>query len=99
MDDTAWQRKSLIDLLCEIREDDDRVQEKRFPQVVAQDNILTAPLEMLLGELDQTDSSYKLTTSVVKICSSLHWTIVRFERGDRRENCRARIFVGAVLLV
>ena len=60
MDDRARQRKSLIDLLCGIEEDDDRVQEKRFPQVVALDNILTAPLEGLLRDFDQTDSSYKL---------------------------------------
>ena len=31
MDDIASQRTSLIDLLCGIEEDDDRVQEKRFP--------------------------------------------------------------------
>ena len=30
MDDTASERKSLIDLLCGIPEDDDRVQENRF---------------------------------------------------------------------
>ena len=36
------------------------MQEKRFPQVVALDNILTAPLEVLLRNFDQTDSSYKL---------------------------------------
>ena len=32
---TASERKSLIDLLCGIPEDDDTVQENRFPQVVA----------------------------------------------------------------
>ena len=52
MDDTASERKSLIDLLCGIPEDDDTVQENRFPQVVALDNILTAPLEVLLCDRD-----------------------------------------------
>ena len=32
MEDSARQRKTLTDLLCGIEEDDDRVQEKRFPQ-------------------------------------------------------------------
>ena len=52
MDDRARQRKSLIDLLCGIQEDDDRLQEKRFSQVVALDDILTAPLEVLLRDKD-----------------------------------------------
>ena len=50
MDDRARQRKSLIDLLCRIEEDDNRVQEKRFSQVVALGDILTAPLEVLLRD-------------------------------------------------
>ena len=50
MGDRARQRKSLIDLLCGIQEDDDRLQEKRFSQVVALDDILTAPLEVLLRD-------------------------------------------------
>ena len=41
MEDGARQRKSLTDVLCGIEEDDDRVQEKRFPHVVALDDILT----------------------------------------------------------
>jgi len=52
MDDTASERKSLIDLLCGIPENDDTVQENHFPQVVALDNILTAPLEVLLCDRD-----------------------------------------------
>ena len=40
MEDSEWQRKSLTDLLCGIEKDDDRVQEKRFPQVVVLDDIL-----------------------------------------------------------
>ena len=53
MEDSARQRKSLTDLLCGIEEDDDRVQEKRFPQVVALDDILTAPLEVLIRDRDE----------------------------------------------
>ena len=53
MEDSARQRKSLTDLLCGIEEDDDRVQEKRFPQVVALNDILTAPLEVLLRDEDE----------------------------------------------
>ena len=60
MDDRARQSKSLIDLLCGIEEDDDRVEEASFPQVVAQDDILTAPLQVLLRDFDQTDSSHQL---------------------------------------
>ena len=50
MDDRARHRKSLIDPLCRIEEDDDRVQGKRFSQVVALGDILTAPLEVLLRD-------------------------------------------------
>lgn len=50
MEDSARQRKSLTDLLCGIEEDDDRVQEK---QVVALDDILMAPLEVLLRDRDE----------------------------------------------
>ena len=56
MEDSERQRKSLTDLLCGIEEDDDRVQEKRFPQVVELDDILTAPLEVMLRDFDQADS-------------------------------------------
>ena len=75
MEDSARQRKSLTDLLCGIEEDDDSVQGKRFPQVVALDDIITAPLEVLLRDFDQADSCCQFTF-VVKICSSLRWTIV-----------------------
>ena len=57
MEDSARQRKSLTDLLCGIEEDDDRVQEKRFPQVVTLDDILTAPLEVLLRDRDEDQLS------------------------------------------
>ena len=57
MEDSARQSKSLTELLCGIEEDDDRVQEKRFPQVVALDDILTAPLEVLLRDRDEDQLS------------------------------------------
>ena len=68
MEDSARQRKSLTDLLCGIEEDDDSVQGKRFPQVVALDDIITAPLEVLLRDFDQAGSpvgQFQLATSFV----------------------------------
>eukprot|EP00435_Cladocopium_sp_Y103_P032680 s502_g8.t1 len=81
MEDSARQRKSLTDLLCGTEEDDDRVQEKRFPQVVALDDILTAPLEVLLRDRDE-DRLVLPTNYIVpvKICSSLQWTTIRREQ-------------------
>ena len=40
-------------MLCGIKESDDKVQEKRFPQVVGLDDILTAPLGVLLRDRDE----------------------------------------------
>ncbi|CAE7303924.1 unnamed protein product [Symbiodinium sp. CCMP2456] len=57
MDDSAEEQTSLVDLLCGIRENDRRVQEKRFPQVVALEDILTAPLEVLLRDGDDDSLS------------------------------------------
>eukprot|EP00435_Cladocopium_sp_Y103_P064028 s1398_g25.t1 len=57
VEDSTRQRKSLTDLLFGIEEDDDRVQEKRFPQVVALDDVLTAPLEVLLRDEDDDSLS------------------------------------------
>ena len=69
MEDSARQRKSLTDLLCGIEEDDDRVQEKRFPQVVALDDILTAPLEVLLR--DEDDDSLSPANKLHCFCQDL----------------------------
>ena len=57
MEEMAEQVTSLVDLLCGIKESDSRVQEKRFPQVVALDDILTAPLEVLLRDRDEDQLS------------------------------------------
>ena len=69
MEDSARQRKSLKDLLCGIEEDDDRVQEKRFPQEVALDDILTAPLEVLLR--DEDDDSLSPANKLHCFCQDL----------------------------
>ena len=65
MEDSARQSKSLTELLCGIEEDDDRVQEKRFPQVVALDDILTAPLEVLLRDRDEDQLTVALPTNYI----------------------------------
>ena len=53
MEELAGQVTSLVDLLCGKKESDGRVQEKRFPQVVALDDIITAPLEVVLRDQDE----------------------------------------------
>ncbi|CAE7292201.1 unnamed protein product, partial [Symbiodinium necroappetens] len=69
MDDSAEEQTSLVDLLCSIKENDRRVQEKRFPQVVALGDILTAPLEVLLrdGDDDSLSPANMLHVSCQKI--------------------------------
>ena len=69
MEEMAEQVTSLVDLLCGIEEDDDRVQEKRFPQVVALDDILTAPLEVLLR--DEDDDSLSPDNKLHCFCQDL----------------------------
>ena len=62
-------RKRLIDLLCGIKEDDDGVQEERFPQVVTLEDIITAPLEMLLS--DEDDDSRSLANMLHCSCQGV----------------------------
>ena len=88
MDDRARQRKSLIDLLCGIEEDDERVQEKRFPQVVALEDIFTAPLEVLLR--DEDDDS---RTPV----NMLHCSCQGVFKLALKKNPRAAVTAGKVL--
>ena len=57
MEEWPGQVTSLVDLLCGIEESDDSMQEKRFPQVVALDDIITAPLEVLLRDEDDDSLS------------------------------------------
>eukprot|EP00930_Biecheleria_cincta_P073990 TRINITY_DN6122_c0_g1_i8.p1 TRINITY_DN6122_c0_g1~~TRINITY_DN6122_c0_g1_i8.p1 ORF type:complete len:525 (+),score=101.31 TRINITY_DN6122_c0_g1_i8:3-1577(+) len=58
--DAASERQGLLDLLCTIEEDDDRVQEQRFPQVVVLQDFLTAPLLVLLRGRDLKDPANML---------------------------------------
>ena len=60
IDDSEEEQTSLVDLLCCIKENDRRVQEKRFSQVVALEDILTAPLEALLRDRDPNDAANRL---------------------------------------
>lgn len=93
MEDSARQRKSLTDLLCGIEEDDDRVQEKRFPPVVALDDILTAPLEVLLRDRDEDHLSP--ANKLHQVCVGQQFV----GNGDCRENSRTCLPAGAVLSV
>ena len=88
MDDRARQRKSLIDLLCGIEEDDERVQQKRFPQLVTLEDILTAPLEVLLR--DEDDDSHSRA-------NVLHCSCQAVFRLALRTNPRAAGTAGKVL--
>ena len=69
MEESARKVTSLVDLLCGIEESDDSVQEKRFPQVVALDNILTAPLEVLLRDRDE--DHLNLANKLHRFCQDL----------------------------
>ncbi len=88
MDDTASERKSLIDLLCGIPGDDDRVQENRFPQVVALDNILTAPLEVLICDRDYDHLS---------LAFLLHVSCQRVFKQALKTSPRAAVTAGKIL--
>ena len=87
MDDRARQRKSLIDLLCRIQEDDDRVQEKRFSQVVALDDILTAPLEVLLRDKDD---------DLLSLANMLHCSCQGVFKQALKTNPRAAVTAGRI---
>ena len=81
MEDSARQRKSLTDLLCGIEEDDDRVQEKRFPQVVVW--TIFSRRHLRCYSVSETMTHLVLPTNYIlpaKICSSLRWTTVRREQ-------------------
>eukprot|EP00930_Biecheleria_cincta_P017242 TRINITY_DN13764_c0_g2_i2.p1 TRINITY_DN13764_c0_g2~~TRINITY_DN13764_c0_g2_i2.p1 ORF type:complete len:653 (-),score=131.93 TRINITY_DN13764_c0_g2_i2:102-2060(-) len=88
MEDSKWQRKSLTDLLCGIDEDDDRVQEKRFPQVVALDDIITAPLEVLLRDRDEDQLSP---------ANKLHRSCQRIFKQALKTSPRAAVTAGKIL--
>ena len=88
MDDRARQRKSLIDLLCGIEEDDGRVQEKRFSQVVALDDIFTAPLEVLLRDKD--DDLFSLANMLHRCCQGIF-------KQALKTNPRAAVTAGKIL--
>ena len=88
MGDRARQRKSLIDLLCGIQEDDDRLQEKRFSQVVALDDILTAPLEVLLR--DKGDD-------LLSLANMLHCSCQGVFKQALKTNPRAAVTAGRIL--
>ena len=60
MIDAAEESEHLIDLLCGIKEQSKKVREQRFPQVVALQGILTAPLEVLMRDSDPNDPANKL---------------------------------------
>ena len=88
MEEMAEQVTSLVDLLCGIEEDDDRVQEKRFPQVVALDDILTAPLEVLLR--DEDDDS-------LSPANELHCFCQKIFKQALKTSPRAAVTAGKVL--
>ena len=91
MDDRARQRKRLIDLVCGIPEDDDRVQEKRFSQVVALDDILTAPLEVLLILLRDKDHN------LLGLANMLHRSCQGIFKQALKTNPRAAVTAGKIL--
>ena len=86
--DMVSKSKRLIDLLCGIKEDDDRVQEKRFPQVVTLEDRITAPLEMLLRDEDDDSSS---------LANMLHCSCQGVFRLALTTNPRGAVTAGKVL--
>ena len=88
MDEVAGQQISLVDLLCGIKESDSRVQEKRFPQVVAQHDILTAPLEVLLR--DKGDD-------LLSLANMLHCSCQGVFKQALKTNPRAAVTAGKIL--
>ena len=88
MDDRARQRKSLIDLVCGIPQDDDRVQEKHFSQVVALEDILTAPLEVLLRDKDR---------DLLSLANMLHRSCQGIFKQALKTNPRAAVTAGKIL--
>ena len=88
MEEMAEQVTSLVDLLCGIKESDSRVQEKRFPQVVALDDILTAPLEVLLRDRDEDQLSP---------ANKLHRSGQRIFKQALKTSPRAAVTAGKIL--
>ena len=88
MDEVAGQQISLVDLLCGIKESDSRVQEKRFPQVVALDDILTAPLEVLLRDRDD---------DLLSLANMLHRSCQGVFKQALETNPRAAVTAGKIL--
>ena len=100
MEEWPGQVTSLVDLLCGMKESDDSVQEKRFPHVVALDDILTAPLEVILRDEDDdllspAQHATLFLSKFVQVCVGQQFVA----NGDCRENSRTCLPVGAVLPV